>query len=264
MTPPTTPDRLSDVVFSLREGASLLRRRTPFRKRPADQGHRNTALPAFGETVTVDGIEMRIDQRMSPFNIRKLIAARHTVHERTLLAQYLRDDDRVLELGGGIGMVAIACAKRLGPGRVTSYEGNPDLESLIRDNYALNDVSPDLHMAILGRETGTTTFHIYTRFSHSRLGDGEGAERSVDVPVVPYRAALHAARPSVLVADIQGGETDLFAHADLTSLRMVLVELHPPLIGLSGMLSVRRNLRAAGLKEAGRHGTSFVYLRPDH
>lgn len=263
MNTPTMTDRLTDGAFALREGLSMLRRRTPLRKRAADHGLRDKALPAFGETVTVEGIRMRIDPRMSPFNIRKLMSGRHTVHERTLLAQHLRDDDRVLELGGGIGMVAIACAKRLGPGRVTSYEGNPDLESLIYDNYDLNGVSPELHMAILGRAAGTTTFHIYARFSHSRLGDGEGAERSVDVPVVSYSEALSEARPSVLVADIQGGETDLFAHADLTTLRMVLVELHPPLIGIAGMLSVRRNLRAAGLVEAGRQGTSFVYLRPD-
>lgn len=253
-------------AFALREGFSLLRRKTPFRAGsavPAD-----TPLPPFGETVTVGGITMRIDERMSPFNIRKLVSGRHTIHERTLLTRHLRDDDRVLELGGGIGMVAIHCALRLGPDRVTSYEGNPEIEPLIRDNYALNDVSPDLHMAILDERVGTTTFHIFERFSHSRMGDAgvgqlSGVKKSVEVPVEAFSEAKAKTRPTVLVADIQGAEVGFFGHADLAGLRMVLVELHPPLIGLSGMLSVRRNLHDAGLKEADRAGTSFVYLRPD-
>ena len=42
---------------------------------------------------------------------------------------------------------------------------------------------------------------------------------------------------------------------------MVLVELHPPLIGVRGMLAVRRRLRQAGLVQVDRAGTSYVYLR---
>ena len=248
-------------LFALREGLSLVRRRTPFRAKSAVP--EDTPLPGFGETVEVDGIRMRIDPRMSPFNIRKLVSGRHTIHERALLTRHLRDADRVLELGGGIGMVAIHCARRLGPGRVTSYEGNPEIETLIRDNYTLNGVEPDLHMAILDEVAGTTTFHLFERFSHSRMGAATGARKSVEVPVEAYADAIARVAPTVLVADIQGAEVDFFGHADLSGLRMVLVELHPPLIGLRGMLSVRRKLREGGLIEVDREGTSFVYLRPD-
>jgi FkbM family methyltransferase len=218
-------------------------------------------LPAPGTVVEIDGIRMRIDPLMSPFNIRKLAEGRHTVHERALLSSHLRDDDRVMELGGGIGMVAIHCARRLGPGRVASWEGNPRMEGLIRENYALNGVAPELHMAILGEAAGETTFYVAERFSHSGISDNTGAGTPVAVPVEPFEAARARLRPSVLVVDIQGGEAAFFGHASLDGVRMVLVEFHPPVTGLAPILAIRRRFRREGFAEASRSGTSSVFLR---
>lgn len=217
--------------------------------------------PQIGEIVEIDGIRMRIDPLMSDFNIRKLASGRHTVHERALLDTFLRDEDRVLELGGGIGMVAIACARRLGPGRVTSYEGNPRMETLIRENYALNEVAPDLRMAVVGPRDGEVTFYLAERFSHSAMTDNSNALEAVQVPMQDY-APVHAElRPTVLVIDIQGGEQAFFGHAPLDGVRMILVEFHPPITGLAPILAIRRRLRREGFAEVGRSGTSHVYLR---
>ena len=150
--------------------------------------------PPMGSTVTVDGIVMRIDPRLSEFNVRKLASGRHTRHERDLLARALKPDDRVLELGGGIGMVAIECARRIGADRVTSYEANPELESLIRENYALNGVEPDLRMAMVGPEAGSRTFHLAERFSHSSVHDVGETARSVSVPVHDFGAVMAEVR----------------------------------------------------------------------
>ncbi|MEM9797438.1 MAG: FkbM family methyltransferase [Pseudomonadota bacterium] len=218
-------------------------------------------LPDMGSIVEIDGIKMRIDPRMSPFNIRKLAEGRHTVHERALLTQHLRDDDRVIELGGGIGMVAAHCARRLGPGRVTSFEGNPRMEDLIRENYALNGVDVDLHMAVVGPKAGSVTFYLAERFSHSAMTDNTGTAEAVEVPMQPWDDVHGAARPSVIVVDIQGGEVEFFREARLDGIRMILVEFHPPVTGLAPILSIRRRLRREGFAEATRSGTSHVYLR---
>ena len=220
-------------------------------------------LPEMGSTIEIDGIRMRIDPRMSEHNIRKLARGRHTQHERALLRRSLRDDDRVMELGGGIGMVAIDCARRLGGDRVASYEASPRMESLIRDNYALNDVTPTLTMAMVGERSGTRTFHVADRFSRSsaHTGGGEGTV-PVEVPVLALSEEMAKHRPSVLVCDIQGGETELFGFADLSSLRMVLVEVHPDMIGLAGARAVARRIRGAGLRDAGRAGQSLLFRRP--
>lgn len=205
---------------------------------------------------------MRVDPRMSEFNIRKLMTGRHTRHERTLIVDRLRPDDVVVELGGGIGMVAIACAQRIGGERVVSYEANPELETLIRDNYALNEVSPTLNMMMLGHARGSRTFHLAERFSHSSAQLGGTGTRPVEVPVELLNEHLAETGASVMVVDIQGGEVELFDDADLSGVRLLLVELHPFIIGLRGVLAVRSGLRDAGFDLVDRSGQSFLYERP--
>ena len=258
---PNGPAWRDDLAFAARHLVKRLRRTR--RKRGSDPAaEAGGPLPRVGSTVEIDGIVMRVDARMSPFNVRKLLDGRHTVQERTLLGRRLREDDRVMELGGGIGMVAIACAKRLGSERVVSYEPNPELEDLIRDNYALNGVSPSLRMAMVGREAGTRTFHLAARFSRSSAHMKEAGSRSVEVPVEPYGEAVRRARPSVLVVDIQGGERELLEHADLSGVRGLLIELHPFIIGLRAMLAIRRRLRRLGFVERDALGSTFFYERP--
>lgn len=218
-------------------------------------------LPAVGETIEIDGITMRIDERMSEFNVRKLMAGRHTIHERALVVGRLRPDDVVMELGGGIGMVSIACATAIGSDRVHAYEANPELESLIRDNYALNAVSPTLNMMALGEDHGTMSFHLAERFSHSSAQFAAEGSRTVEVPVEPANRHLADTGATVLIVDIQGGEVDFFEFADLRAVRMLLVELHPFIIGVSGVLSVRRTLRRQGFEVVDRAGTSFLFGR---
>jgi len=218
-------------------------------------------LPAFGEVIEVDGIRMRVDERMSEFNIRKLMTGRHTRHERSLVIDRLRDDDTLMELGGGIGMVAIACSQKIGSDRVHSYEANPELESLIRDNYALNDVSPTLRMMMLGAEAGSRTFHLAERFSHSSAQLGGAGTRPVEVPVEPANGHLAETGANVLVVDIQGGEVEFFEVAELSRVRLLLVELHPFIIGLSGVRAVRSKLRDENFVLVERSGQSYIFER---
>ena len=256
-----------DLRFGLRHGASIARRRLAMMpvlwrvfSRPSPS-ERPTPVPPMGSTVTIDGIVMRIDPRMSEFNVRKLVLGRHTRHERELLARALRGGDRVLELGGGVGMVAIECARRIGSDRVTSYEANPELETLIRENYALNDVSPELRMAMVGPEPGSREFHVSEKFSQSSIYDVGPATRRVSVPVHDLAAVMAELRPSVLVIDIQGAERELFRHAPLDGVRLILVEMHPHIVGVRGMLAIRRRMRAEGFAEVDRSGNSHVHRR---
>lgn len=218
-------------------------------------------LPDMGSVIEIDGISMRIDPRMSEHNIRKLARGRHTKHERALLRDALQPDDRVMELGGGIGMVAIDCSKRLGGDAVVSYEPSPGMETLIHDNYGLNDVSPTLIMAMVGETAGTRTFNVAPQFSRSSAHASDEGTVPVEVPVLAFEDEVQRHSPNVLVCDIQGGEVEFFGHADLSGFRLVLVEVHPDLIGLSGSREVCRRIRAAGLKDVGRAGQSLLFQR---
>lgn len=217
----------------------------------------------YGSVVTVEGIRMRIDPRMSPYQVRKLLCGRHTRHERRLLVDRLESEDIVMELGGGIGMLATACALKIGGERVHSYEANPTLESLIRDNYALNEVNPHLKMCMLDRTSGTCPFHVSEHFARSsayKLADQD--ETTVyDVPVEPLNDEIHRIQPTVLVMDVQGSEGKLLSFADLTNVRKLLVEVHANVLGIGRVNALRRQLRHQGFLEVDRAGQSFLYIR---
>lgn len=264
----------SDLIFTGRFGMEYARRRYGERRAALKrwvraQGNEGSgegrgmeaAAPPFGTTVTIDGITMRIDERMAPANITKLTVGRHTSHERALAALALREGDRVLELGGGIGMVAIACAKLVGSGNVLSFEPNPELRSLILDNYALNEVSPTLKTAMVGPAAGTATFYLAPRFSRSSAHMKEEGSRPVEVPVVPFSSVVEEFAPTVLIVDIQGGESEFLDYADLSTTRAIIIELHPFIIGLRTTLSIRRRLRRHGFMERARRGQSSLHER---
>jgi FkbM family methyltransferase len=170
-------------------------------------------------------------------------------------------DDVVMELGGGIGMVAIACAKVTGSARVFSYEANPELESLVRDNYALNGVEPTLKMCMLGSDTGKRVFHVSERFSRSSVFAAGEHLTAIEVPVISFNAEISKVQPTVLVVDIQGGELELLDYADLSTLEKLLVEVHPDIVGVRQANALRRRLRRLGFAEIAHAGYSFLYIR---
>ncbi|MFP4007680.1 MAG: hypothetical protein ACLFV6_06675 [Spirulinaceae cyanobacterium] len=153
-----------------------------------------------------------------------------------------------MELGGGIGMLATACALKIGGDRVHSYEANPILETLIRDNYGLNNVSPHLKMCMLGRTHDTCTFYVCKHFARSSAYDLLNDE-------------IKRIQPTVLVMDVQGSEGELLGFADLSGVRKLLVEMHPNVLEINQVNRLRRQLRAQGFIEVERAGQSFMYLR---
>ncbi len=218
-------------------------------------------LPPIGSVVDINGIKMRIDAQMTPFQIRKLASGRHTADERELIPPLLEASDTVMELGGGIGMLAIACAQKIGGGRVYSYEANPFLEPVIRKNYALNNVAVNLRMCMLGQQPGTRVLHIAEHFSRSSVFKAEATARPHEVEVKSLNAEIAEIKPTVLIMDIQGGEGELLSFADLDGVRLLLVEMHPDLLGVGKVNALRRRIRAAGLNETRRSGQSFLYQR---
>ncbi len=204
---------------------------------------------------------MPIDERMSTFNVRKLLQGQHTRHERELLENILEPNDVVMELGGGIGMVAIACAKVTGSDRVYSYEANPELEPLTRDNYALNGVDPTLKICMLGCRIGGRTFYLEEHSSRSSAVVNAG-RRAIEVPVERFNDEVRRIRPSILVVDIQGGEDELVDFTDLSTVEKLLIEVHPDITGVRRANSIRRGLRRMGFDESARAEKNILVHAP--
>ena len=167
--------------------------------------------------------------------------------EISIISQTLADDDKVLELGTGIGFVSAYCAKRLGNDRVVSYEGNPDLKKLIQRTYKRNKVNPEQHITILAEADGQAVFNQNKRsFLASHAGEGLSGTEVAMVPKRSLNKVIAEVKPTYLVMDIEGGEAQVFSIIDFQSIYKVQFELHPQILSESEIENIFSKLAHAG------------------
>ncbi len=196
--------------------------------------------------VTVHGVRVPTDPALLPAEIIDLIyEGRYERSEAELCRQVLRADDRVLELGGGIGFIGSLCAQICGSDRVLTYEANARVEGVIRRTHKLNRVSPLLRMRAVNANGGEATFFVNDNIISSSLVDREfGGEMTV--PCDSLSAILGEFRPTVIVADIEGAEVDVLPSAGLATVERMVIELHPKIVG-----DARNETLIAALEEQG-------------
>lgn len=211
--------------------------------------------------VTIDGIRLRLHPSLSPRMIALISGGYHVLPERRLVLSVLEETDTVMELGGGIGMLSIACAQVTGSERVFSYEANPELEPLVAENYALNGVSPTMNFCILGETPGECRFNVSKDFWESSVHRTMDASHTVTVPVKAFNEEIARIRPTFLIIDIEGGEADLLRYADLEGVKKILLEVHPRHLGIRCCNALRRQLRQLGFAERTEDHLSFLYIR---
>lgn len=172
--------------------------------------------------------------------------------EAEALKGMIRSEDVVLELGGGIGFMSSIAAKA-GARAVHVYEPNPDAVAYARDVHALNEIETvTITNAIVGPKKGTATFYQRENMLTSSM---EADPIRVDSPVVAtheievlnINTVWKSVKPTVLICDIEGAEANLFDKAQMTGLRLAVIELHPQWIGEAGVRAVFDAMMRAGL-----------------
>jgi len=166
------------------------------------------------------------------------------------LTALLKDGDRVLELGCGMGIVSAVVAKKLPGIRVWSYEANPALLPVIDRLHQMNGITNvSVRNAVLlpTSEGGTRTLHINWNFAESSLNPRKGSGQTVDVPVEDINAVLGHFRPDVLLCDIEGAEQEVFDGVKLDGIRAMVIELHPALISRAAVRQIFDSCAAASL-----------------
>lgn len=194
---------------------------------------------------------------------RQIIRHQYEAAELSILDATLAPGDSVLELGAGIGLTSIFCAKRLGDGaRVHALEANPALVPVLERNFQLNGVRPDFHSMAAARETGEVEFALDHSYTSSGLHGrpSETAER-VRLPAAGFQELLDRYRPSYLIMDIEGGEIDLLPGADLSCVRKICLELHPEIVGEAAISDAVAGLMASGFQlHFSRNRKNVVYM----
>jgi len=178
----------------------------------------------------------------------------------------VRDGDRVLELGAGVGLVSTIAAKKTDPKNVICVEANPGLLPLIAETHRINGVSDVTVLggvAVAQDDGGEVSFYLREHFWASSMTPGPDA-REVKVPRVGIADLIARHAPQVLSMDIEGAEAALMAGVDLGPCRTVMMELHPRVYGQVGTASIFRKMHEQGFTydaRRSRGGTVVVFSR---
>lgn len=221
-------------------------------------------------TIHSRGLVFPEDRRiLSPKHRRLLRRNLYEAKETRAALRTIRADDRVLELGAGIGYMSALIMKHRGPAAYTAYEANPRLIEYIAAVHAANAIEGvTVHNAVLGAGEGEETFYLRSNFLASSLspgpsGEAEGVIGTARVRRRALAGALAEAAATALICDIEGGEADLLPGADLSGLRLAIIELHPQITGAAGMRAVFEACLGAGLCYHPRasHAKVVTFLR---
>lgn len=183
-------------------------------------------------SVKIDGIRVICDKsRMDPAICKSLLRGSYELPERVLVRAAIRPTDNVLEIGAGIGVVSLICARLAVSGQVTSYEANSSLAPMIIDNFSLNGLSPKLILKAVTVIGGSIDFFKNENFVSSSTIDRNFISEKITVESDSIDKAIEDAKANVIVMDVEGAEVDLLTKANLKNVREIIVEIHPHIVG---------------------------------
>lgn len=211
------------------------------------------------KTTTLDGIRLSCDRSMIERTVAGgIIRGGYEEAERKLAREAIRKGDWILEIGAGVGAVGIVCCKLAGNGQVTSYEANPYLEPVIRHNFALNGLEPNLVLKAVSVDGGPITFFRSDNIVSSSVFDRNLKGEEMTVDSVSMNQAISHSRAQVIVMDVEGAEVELLAAADLSGVREIIVEVHPHVVGAEAIERMAQNLCGEGfIRKGKRHKTEW-------
>ncbi len=162
----------------------------------------------------------------------RLLRGRYERSERELLRDWLETGSPVIELGGGIGIVATLVNRRLrDPSRHLVLEANPSLIGIINSQKSQNNAEFTVeHGALDHSSSPTVHLHVEDEFISGRVGAPSGD--AVEVPAVTLEQLLlrYPWTGVTLICDIEGVETELVEREGETLRRhcdTLIIEVHP-------------------------------------
>ena len=200
------------------------------------------------EVVRIKGIKIPVLDNLPRDLQEAFYSGCYEKFELKIVKFQLQQNDIVMELGTGIGLLSSFCARKIGNERVFTYEANPALEPVIRDTYNLNNVSPNLEMCMLGDQAGEQTFYIAKGFWESSIIKHHPDFRPVKISVKAFNEEVKRINPSFLILDIEGGEYEFFKYANLHNIQKIAMEVHERIIGSEKAEFVKSRLIEAGFQ----------------
>ena len=167
--------------------------------------------------------------------------------ERRAVKAILRPGDRVLDIGACMGVVSLTAARIVGAENVVAFEPKPDAAAVARANFERNGLPVRLVEKAVGAAAGQVRLAIgRDNWLGGSLTLSYEDGSSVAVDVVPVAELVETFRPTVLIMDAEGFESEILPASPLERLRAVVVEFHMYPLGVERVAALRRLLESAG------------------
>lgn len=181
------------------------------------------------------GVRIPIDRNIITNRILySIIRGKYEYPESKTLKEKIKPDDRVLELGGGLGLISAIASKIITHGEVVCVEANPGMMDYIARVHALNAVQAKVINAVVSKPNSAQQLPFYLRenFWASSLSPvpDDYIER-VNVPAMSIDQLVQQYRPTVIIIDIEGGEINLIQGNWHEHVRVIIMEVHPEVLG---------------------------------
>lgn len=199
------------------------------------------------EEAEVMGLRLFLPRDVvTPSTLFALASGTFELNEREAAIGDIRPDDRVLELGAGLGTVTLALCLLHPDTPVTALEANPRLEDVLSRNIAQNQGQAEIIGALAALEDGETDFHIAPDFVASSMLHPAPGARTERRPMVDVNRLLRETAATVLIMDIEGAELAILNGLDLTPLRRIVAEFHPRICSDTEITDTIAHLIASG------------------
>jgi FkbM family methyltransferase len=211
------------------------------------------------KTVSLDGILLHVTAEYLPRDVANTIKrGTYEFAERHLVKEFVERNDRIVEIGTGVGAVALLAAKIAGEGSVTCYEANPSLQKVIKANQELNKLYPRLVGFPVTSDGRQIEFCVMDNILSSSVFDRGG--KPTTLSSLQFSDILLEEKPTTVIMDVEGLEVELLA-GDLPGVRKIIVETHAKIVGDEETRKMLDSLKAAGFEQAAFLHKNAVFLR---
>ncbi len=201
------------------------------------------------DSVEHQGVYLDLKSDYISDGMRQQILQAYETAEVQLLKKHLKPDDKVLELGMGIGFLGIFSKKI---GKVTTFTGveaDENLIPLIENNARENGVELNIIAGAAGNEDGEVKFNLSENFWSNSVLTRKDTRDSKVVKLLSYNSIIEQAafKPDFILMDIEGGELEINFDQYCQHTNRLLIELHPHIYGTEKASTVINEIFGAGM-----------------
>ncbi|UTW55280.1 50S ribosomal protein L11 methyltransferase [Kordiimonas sp. SCSIO 12610] len=187
------------------------------------------------DIIPLHNYKIGFDKRAVSLKIlRSFIKGWYESAEVNLIKKVIKPDDRIIELGAGIGITAMVASNIVGD-KISTYELNPYLIEWARDNFRRNGFNIPVNQVALMPESqinsDTVDFYVHDDFWSSSLTKPDVYTATLPTKVASVEKAISEQQANTLIVDIEGAEVDFFNHVELSGIEKIIMEIHYNIAG---------------------------------